>query len=254
MIAREEIIHTGLVSVSFRDRSPEEILAAMGVAGLANVEWGSDVHAPCDDPEKLAMIRFMQEAAGIRCCSYGTYFTFGEQSPEEILPYIQAAKTLGTDILRVWAGTKGSAETGVDEKEQLYADCRAAARIAEEEGVILCAECHNWTLTDTKESALELLRAAGSPAFRMYWQPNQFRSIEENLRYLSAVKEYVTCVHVFYWEGEKHFPLAGGIPVWKQYLKELGGRHTLLLEFMPDDRIESLPAEAEALREIAAAV
>ena len=43
----------GLVSISFRGHTPEQILSAMKEAGLSYIEWGSDVHAPKDDIKKL---------------------------------------------------------------------------------------------------------------------------------------------------------------------------------------------------------
>ena len=44
---------TGLVSVSFRGLTVAEVAAAAAAAGLKNIEWGSDVHAPCDDLQRL---------------------------------------------------------------------------------------------------------------------------------------------------------------------------------------------------------
>ena len=41
----------GLVSVSFRPYTPEDILKAMTKAGLNYIEWGGDVHAPAGDME-----------------------------------------------------------------------------------------------------------------------------------------------------------------------------------------------------------
>ena len=38
--------HLGVVSVSFRQHTPEEILEATRAAGLSYIEWGSDVYAP----------------------------------------------------------------------------------------------------------------------------------------------------------------------------------------------------------------
>jgi len=99
----------GLVSISFRDRTPEEILIAMQQAQLSYVEWGSDVHAPCRDKERLAELVRLQNAYDITCSSYGTYFRLGETPPEELPAYIAAAKILGTDILRLWCGRKSGA-------------------------------------------------------------------------------------------------------------------------------------------------
>lgn len=241
----------GLVSISFRKLSFEEILKAVKEAGLNCVEWGSDVHAPCSDPQKVAAIAQAQKATGIRCCSYGTYFKFGVNKPEELPDYIRAAKMLGTDILRLWCGTKGSREYTAEELEALYADCRAAAKIAQEQGVKLCMECHNGTLTDWKEGALALMQAVDSPAFRMYWQPNQWRTEEENLAYIELLKPYIEHIHVFNWAGNQRYPLGQAQEQWQKYLELLPRHSALLLEFMPDDRVESLTAEAEALRKVA---
>ena len=81
----------GLVSVSFRPFAPEEILKAMANTGLTCIEWGSDVHAPYNNVEKLNQIVSLQKQYGITCCSYGTYFRLGETPIEELPGYIAAA-------------------------------------------------------------------------------------------------------------------------------------------------------------------
>ena len=242
--------HNGLVSVSFRSLPPEEIVKAALNAGLSCIEWGSDIHAPSNDPEKLQHIVTLQEQYGIRCCSYGTYFRLGETPISQLTDYISAAKTLGTNILRLWCGKKRSDEYTAAEKEALFDQCREASRIALRSGVTLCMECHIKSFTETAEGTLELMQAVNSPAFRMYWQPNQFRTIDENIHYAQTLRNYITHIHVFQWKERDRFPLKTGIDEWRRYLSTLGTDHTLLLEFMPDDDIRSLPAEAEALREL----
>lgn len=243
----------GLVSISFRDRSPRELIEAVKAAGLTCIEWGSDIHAPCNDEARLAEIAAMQKEAGITCCSYGTYFKLGQNAPGELLPYIRAAKLLGTNVLRLWCGTKGSKDYACEELEALYRDCREAAKIAEENGVVLCMECHNGTVTDWKESALALMQAVDSRAFRMYWQPNQLRTVDENLAYAKLLAPYTYHVHVFNWTDDgtlRKYPLAEAAETWKAYMAQLPGEHAMLLEFMPDDKLETLAREAEALRAI----
>jgi len=44
--------------------------------------------------------------------------------------------------------------------------------------------------------------------------------------------------------------LREGVEIWKEYLSCFAGRRTLLLEFMPDGKMETLKREAAALREI----
>lgn len=237
----------GLVSVSFRGCSPTEILTAMKAAGLDYIEWGSDVHAPPGKAEELALL---QKSYGIACCSYGTYFRLGVTPMEELPAYIAAAKRLGTDILRLWCGNKNSEEYTEEEKEELFSACRAAADIAEESGVVLCMECHNKTYTNRKEAAFELMQTVGSESFRMYWQPNQHRTEAENLEYAGLLSSYTVNIHVFNWKGKEKYPLGDAKALWKKYLDCFDTDRALLLEFMPDGKLETLKAEAGALREI----
>ena len=242
------MVGTGLVSVSFRGLTPEAVASAAERAGLKFIEWGSDIHAPWEDAQKLEEVCRAQEAHGIRCGSYGTYFRLAVTPLEELLEYIRGAKKLGTTILRLWCGTKKQTDCSEEERAFLLDQCRQAAKIGEREGVTLCLECHRNSYTETKEGALEVMEAVNSPAFRMYWQPNQWRTVSENLEYVSCLKKYISHVHVFQWKQKQRFPLRDGLQEWKGYLHALSGQHMLLLEFMPDDDVASLPAEAEALR------
>ena len=237
----------GLVSISFRDKTPSQILKAMNDCGLSFIEWGSDVHAP---PQKAAEIADVQKMYGVECSSYGTYFRFGTNPLSELCEYIYAAKMLGTDILRLWCGNKNSEDYSQKEKESLFYECREASEIAKKHNVILCMECHNRTYTNSTLASLELMENVNSPYFRMYWQPNQFKSFEENMEYAKAISPYTKNIHVFNWRGEQRYSLHEGIKEWKAFLSAFGKEHTLLLEFMPDDKIETLQYELEALKEI----
>lgn len=237
----------GLCSISFRKYMPEEILQAMKAANLSVIEWGSDVHCP---PEIAAEIAALQHRYGITCCSYGTYFRLSVTPICELEQYIKAAKALGTTVLRLWCGDKNSEDYTQSEKNALFAVCKAAAEIAETEGVTVCMECHNNTYTNTCASALELMNAVNSPHFRMYWQPNQYRSEEENFAYAKAIAPYTVNIHVFNWKGKEKYPLCEANSIWREYLSYFTGVKNLLLEFMPDGKLESLAAEAAALKEI----
>lgn len=241
----------GLVSVSFRNLTPQKIIKEAKKAGLSCIEWGSDIHAPCDDIEKLREIAKMQKKNGIFCCSYGTYFRLGSDNTDELIKYINAARILGTDILRVWCGNKATDKYTAAEEKTLFDDCRRAAAIAEEHGVTLCMECHNGTYTHYKEGAIKLMKEINSPSFRMYWQPNQFVTEEENIKYARLLSSFTKNIHIFNWTEKARLPLCEAESLWKLYLSYFNGSQTLLLEFMPDDSIDSLPTETEALKRIA---
>ena len=241
----------GLVSVSFRAYSPERIIDEAKKAGLSYIEWGSDIHAPCFDREKLIKIAEYQKQSGICCSSYGTYFRLGVTDINELISYIEAARLLGTDILRLWCGDKASEDYTEEEEKKLFEICKTAAEIAEENKVTLCMECHNGTFTDKKEAAIKLMKAVNSPCFRMYWQPNQFTDTEENMKYARLLCRFTKAVHVFNWSEDARFPLSDAVPLWKEYLSYFRKDTVLLLEFMPDDSIDSLITEAQSLRKIA---
>jgi sugar phosphate isomerase/epimerase len=240
----------GLVSVSFRKHTVEEIISAAKNANLRYIEWGSDVHAPANDIANLKKIKVLQEENGIICSSYGTYFVIGESSPDELHGLINAAKILGTNILRLWCGNKNFEDYSEAERTSFLALCKDYALIAEKNEVYLCMECHNNTFTNCLEGAKRLMESVNSKNFLMYWQPNQFLSFQENTEYAKEISPYTKVIHVFNWLKKEKFPLADGIDTWAEYLKFFPENILCLLEFMPDNNILSLPVEADALKKI----
>lgn len=247
---KESKYQLGLVSVSFRQHSPKEILEVTRSAGLSCIEWGSDIHAPCHDTERLKEIAALQKEYGIVCSSYGTYFRLGETPIEELETYIQAAKILGTDLLRLWCGVKSGKDMTKEERNALWDICRMAAKIAEANGVTLCLECHKGTFTESPDDAVWLMETVNSPHFRMYWQPFQWQNVDENIINAKKIAPYAEHIHVFNWKGDKKFSLCEAEGEWRRYLCEFSSPRTLLLEFMPNGTTEELCAEASALNSI----
>lgn len=240
----------GLVSISFRPHSPREILEAMQKAGLSFIEWGGDVHAPCDDLQRLEELVALQKEYGIKCSSYGTYFRIGINAIEELDAHIAAARMLGCNVLRLWCGKKNYEDFTKEEKEFFLDRARQIAALGERENVIFCMECHNKTFTNCLQGALELMEATHSPHFQMYWQPNQYVDFDTNLRYAKAIAPYTKVLHVFNWEEKNHYPLKDAAKAWLAYLACFDGSQYLLLEHMPDNLLESLGEESKALKAI----
>lgn len=238
----------GLVSVSFRECTPREIVEAAKAAGLSCIEWGSDVHAPCNDAARLNEIAELQKEYGIACSSYGTYFRLGETPIEELEAYIKAAKLLGTDILRLWCGRKSGKDMTEEERNSFLEICRRAADIAESNGAVLCMECHRKTFTENPDDAVLLMQTVNSPNFRMYWQPFQWQSVEQNTENAKKIAPYAEHVHVFNWTEDQKLPLAEAVAEWRGYLEKLGAPRTLLLEFMPNGTTDELAGEAASLK------
>lgn len=245
------MLKTGVVSVSFRGLGVDDVIRVTKEAGLKYIEWGSDVHAPYVDIEKVKYIAEAQKAAGISCSSYGTYFKIGEHGTNELYGYIEAAKILGTNVLRLWCGNKNHENLTPREREFLISESKKAAKIAEEMGAVLCMECHQSSFTNSLEGALDLMQSVNSPAFRMYWQYSHKATLEENIEYATKIAPYTENVHVFYFEEGKKKTLMAGKELWEKFMPCFDGKQHFLLEFMPDSRPESLPEEAKALNELA---
>ena len=247
----------GLVSVSFRDRAPREIAVEARKCGLDAIEWGSDVHARPDDADAISAIVEIDAELSLGCSSYGTYFRLGAgdesipvNAPEDILPYLDAADALGTDTLRIWLGARSSKDYANTERDAILRRAGESAALAAARGKKLCSEFHLGTFNDCPGSA----RSLAGVGVGTYWQPFQTKTPAENLATARALRGAVGTVHVFNWSSAGRHPLADALDDWRRWLDALDGAKTLLLEFMPDDRLETLAPEAEALRRLAESV
>ena len=242
----------GLVSISFRKYTPNEILQAAKSADLQAIEWGGDVHVPCGDYQTARAVGQASRNLHISTPIYGSYFTLGKDLIQDFPPILKTALALQAPCIRIWAGTKASASYSDSQRKQLIQDADSISKMAQAEGIALTLELHPHTLTDHWQSTLEILQAV-SPAIRVHWQPNQYLTQAENISAIQHLKPYISHSHVFHWDTAKRYPLSDGISCWEAYLQQLKGTQPnlpLLLEFMPDDSLESLNREAQTLRQI----
>lgn len=242
---------TGLVSISFRPCSPAEILAACKSAGLSLIEWGSDVHVPAGNERIADEVAKMTADAGLRTITYGSYFRIAHTPLAELNAYLDSACRLGAKNIRMWCGTTPSAKATPDIREKIVKEGRIAAERAAAHGLNITLECHSGTLTDDCDSAMRYLAEVNHPAMRMYWQPSQFHTEEYNLAAAQKYAPHTECLHVFHWDASRRYPLADGAEIWAKYLDIFAAQDRkigLLLEFMHDDRLESLSATAKTLR------
>lgn len=239
--------HTGLVSISFRKQSVEELIEAALAAGITAIEWGSDVHVPAGDVEKAKKTAVLCQQAGIALPQYGSYY-YLTQDPESFAGVLACARALGAPLIRVWGGKKSSDQLTTADYAALVEDARRICDMAEDK--IICLECHKNSVTDEYHTALQFLKDVERDNLKMFWQPHQFRDLSYNLDALKALLPYVHSVHVFSWDREKMYPLAWGQDAWRQYLAILkkAGIENYMLEFMHDHRLESLPETANTLK------
>ena len=242
---------TGLVSVTFRELSPEEIIALAGQAGLDAVEWGGDIHVPAGELETAQRVGEATRAAVLKALSYGSYYRLlAQERPEEaFLPWLQTARALGAPNIRIWAGGRTPEEADAAYRQAAAAELKHLCALAREEGLTISLEYHRGTLTQTAQSALELLKAAGSQNLSLYWQPNPDIPHEKNLEELRAVKPYLSHLHVFHWRNPNNtrYPLAEGAQEWRAYIEAAGKEHGYLLEFVRDSAVPQFQEDARTL-------
>jgi 3-dehydroshikimate dehydratase len=242
------MLTSGLVSVTFRQLAPREIVQLARQAGLRGIEWGGDIHVPHGDIQAARTVRQLTADAGLQVLAYGSYFRLLPDQAFE--PVLETALALGAPLIRIWAGNQPSATASVAERATIMTESRRIAQLARQAGVKLAYEFHERTLTDTTESALDLLHAAEG----MYtlWQPPHQIGPEAQLDSLRAMLPWLANVHAFTWRGadRQRLALADGAALWQPALNILAGSgrdHAVLLEFVASDDARNLLRDAAAL-------
>lgn len=244
----------GLTSVTFRLLCPEEIVRLAVGHGLECIEWGGDVHCPPGNRSLAWDIGRLTAKHGLSVSSYGSYYrTDPSQTDYTFRDVLDTALALGTNLIRLWAGTLPSRQTSHEQRRSLVKHARWCAQAAAEAGCRIAFEYHRNTLTDTHRSALALMQEIDHPACRLYWQANYETSFEENLEAIRMVGPYVVCAHVFAWDkGFVPLLLQERQQQWRQFYQALPDRDNMsfLLEFVKNNSAESFAADCLCLKEI----
>lgn len=254
-------LYSGLVSISFRKHSVREIISAAADSKLEAVEWGGDVHVTPGDVKGAAETGRLTRDAGMFVSSYGSYYRItGDPAARRMVPddfkaVCESAMALETGIVRIWGGTKSPDKLTPDEFAAMCDEADVIAGYAGKFGLKIALECHNFTVTEDFENALRFIDGAKKSNIYFYWQPNQLRTFEYNCDAARAMNNRVLNVHVFNWSPDARHPLIEGEAEWKRYIDILSGGQWpdpasgrgFLLEFMHDDRIETLKETAATL-------
>ena len=245
----------GLVSITFRNSTPHQVIYLAQDVGFQVIEWGGDIHVPHGMIQQAENVARWTTNAGLSVAAYGSYYRVGVTTNFTFEQVLETALALGAPTIRVWAGDEGSAYVSEAERQRVYEDAHRIAGIAAEHNVTVSFEFHDNTLTDTAVSAVALMHGADHPNLRMYWQPPHRISDEERLQSLDMVMQWLTNVHVFQWHRKhpqvrQRYPLTKGKSDWKPYLERLqnsGHDHAVMLEFVHDDNPDQFRRDAATL-------
>lgn len=244
------MITPGLVSVSFRQLSPEEIVRLCAECGLHSIEWGGDVHVPLGDIVQAKRVGRITRENGMQVACYGSYCNMLARERPLLESLVETAHTLGTLLIRVWAGITGSAKATLQQQMEVACELRALAEMAEKAGMGIALEYHNGTLTDTAESTCALLMKADHPCVGTLWQPPIGKKQEDCLRELRQLSGHLRNIHAYTWAGTDRQPLEKGEDAWRRYLRAataVPGDRCCLLEFVRNDDPTQLLQDARCL-------
>ena len=237
---------SGLVSVSFRQKTPLEICALCRKANLSAVEWGGDVHCP---PEAdAAAIRAMTLDHDLEVSSYGSYYRVG-QSLDAFKANLETAVRLGAPVMRVWGGLHASRDMSETERAETVETLIKCASLAGAANVTLTLEYHGGTLTDDRASVRRLLEETKDvKALKFYWQPRWDWPFDSRLESLIEVLPRLSHLHVFTWEPDGgRLPLSDGEDLWTHVFERVPADTYALLEFVQNDSDEALLRDAAVL-------
>ncbi|MFY1649400.1 sugar phosphate isomerase/epimerase family protein [Solwaraspora sp. WMMB762] len=254
MTATDQVLHSGMCSVTLRREPALTVLDVAARAGLRRVEWGGDVHVPPGDTRAAALVRAASRDRGVEVASYGSYYRAGSDPADDFPAVLASAVALGAPRIRIWAGTLGSAQASADQRRAVVRATRAAAKRAADAGVTLAFEYHSDTLTDTADSALRLLADVDHPAVRTYWQPPLDLPDAAAVDDLRQMLPWADAVHVFsWWPRYERLPLTARDRLWRDVFAELRGTgrdFDALLEFVIDDDPARVATEAASLAQL----
>ena len=251
------MILPGVASVTFRKKTPREVIAITKKAGLSAIEWGSDVHVPQGALAVAREVRDMPAAAGLTIPSYGSYYNLGTCA--EFEPFVESARALGAKNIRVWAGEHSHATIVARERERVIDDARRVSELAAAAGITVSAEFHNDSMNDSAEASAAFLRAVAHPNFFTYWQQPLELPPEKQLPELLRVLQNgrLTNIHIFQyrvWDGGREQQLLSDArELWRSFFDALradGHSRAAFLEFVRNGEEEAFLADAQTLRSL----
>ncbi|CAN5490002.1 sugar phosphate isomerase/epimerase [soil metagenome] len=241
-------MNAGLLSISFRQLSSEAVVKLAASCGLTCIEWGADIHVPPGHGENARRVGRWCRDAGLRICSYGSYYWLDSESDiAGFEPILHTALDLGAPNIRVWAGWMHADHPL--QWERAVANAWKIADLAARHDVTISYEKHSGTLTENTASCARLLAETDHPGISTLWQPVPQSDISESLDSLQTLLPRIHHLHVFYWTTSRR-PLEEGASFWLPHLALLRTKREeidLLLEFVPDDDPSILAREAETL-------
>ena len=251
------MLKPGIVSKTFQNKSPQEVLELCRQADLKGIEWSENAHITPGNPEEAIVLRKLTVNSGLQVAGYGSYYRLGENSePEKVFSTsLLSAELLGAPYIRIWAGHKPSTDFSFEERLLLAKEAKIICDLAQEKHIAVTLEWHRKTLTDTNESAMAFLDEVNHPNLYCLWQPTSELSVGERCEGIDLLEKrnVLKNIHVYYWLGkDTRRPLKDGYSYWQEYLSHVDSQKDryALLEFVMNDDDSQFLEDARTLHEL----
>ncbi|MCK5812499.1 MAG: sugar phosphate isomerase/epimerase [Clostridiales bacterium] len=247
------MLQGGLVSISFRDLTTDEVIKLVNKSKLAAIEWGGDIHVPHGNISIAKDVYKKCKEHNIVCPSYGSYYKVGtyENPMEEFKKVINCALELHSNTIRIWAGIKGTKDSNNVYFNKVVMECQKLCDLASEVNLTISFEYHSNTLTDNASDTKKILKSINRKNIYTYWQPSVGKTINENCDDINKLIGNITNVHVFHWDIRKRLSLQEGIKAWEKYLSILcNSNRYYLLEFIKDNDINQYIKDSKTLKDL----
>lgn len=195
----------GFTSTSFRQiKSIEKIVKIAVTAGADCIEWGGDIHVK--DLQSAKKTKELCDNAGIKICSYGSYYRIGSKNTDKWCEICRIASALGAESVRVWLGSKDSEKTDAETYETIVEDAKSICSVAKEYNLTVCPECHDNTFNNNTDAFLKIRNDIGCDNFKTYYQ-SRYKRLGYDLDRIERTMPYIESVHISYSEqSREQFP------------------------------------------------
>lgn len=242
----------GMTSLTLREESIENVIKYAKEAGISGIEWGvSEKHASIEDDSFIERIKTESQKNGIEIFSLGSYCNMTDKADCDRT--LEVAVKLGAPVIRLWAGRKSIEECDDEYKNTVIENSVYMAEKAGELNIKLGFEYHSYTLTETADSAVELIKEINQSNVGLYWQPDGNLSVEENIKDRNKVLPFlVGNIHIQNYSETKGYMLLEEISDRiSKYFEDIKDKdYNVMIEFVKDSLPENVIKDAVTLKKL----
>lgn len=241
-----------MTSLTLRNYCIEDVFNYAVKFGISGIEWGiSDQHLPLKDKDKAQKILKLSNETKVDTFSLGSYCYM--DTIKNCVEAVETASMICAPIIRIWAGKKSPSECTNEYLSSIVDNTIIMADYAKKYNIKLGFEYHHHSLTETPESAIDLIKRVNRNNVGLYWQPKSSLSAQGNLLERNKVLPYcVGNIHIQNYTAAQGYKLLSEIEdnLYSYFSDIKGEKYNVMIEFTRDSSPENLLRDVAALDKI----